>query len=186
MKKSLWIFALALGFSALYSTHALAQQPPAPIHDGQHDFDFNFGKWRTHIKRLDHPLTGPANWISMEGTVTVRKIWDGRGQVEEIEATGPNGLWRGMTVFLYNPETGQWSQTFAGMSNGTLEPGIFGSFKNGRGELYGQDTYNGRVILTRGVWSDITPNTHKFEQAFSTDGGQTWEVNFSASLERIE
>jgi len=167
----------------------LAQQSPAPavasLPDGQHDFDFNFGKWRTHIRRLDHPLSGSTTWTKMEGTVTVRKVWDGKAQLEEIEADGPNGHWEGTTLFLYNPNSHQWSQDFAGASDGVLEPPIIGSFKNGRGELYGQDTYNGRTILVRGVWSDITPNAHKFEQAFSDDGGKTWEVNFSANLERI-
>jgi hypothetical protein len=174
----------------LQPAHCQAQQAQGAtqgaLPDGQHDFDFNFGKWRTHIRRLDHPLSGSTTWIKMEGTVTVSKLWDGKGQVEQIEADGPSGHWQGMTVFLYNPQSHQWSQTFAGASSGTLEPGIIGSFKNGRGELFGQDTYNGRTILVSGTWSDITPNTHKFEQAFSEDGGKTWEVNFSATLERIE
>jgi len=173
----------------LQHSHCLAQQSPAAtiaaLPDGQHDFDFNFGKWRTHIRRLDHPLSGSASWTKMEGTVTVRKVWDGKAQLEEIEADGPNGHWQGTTLFLYNPVAHQWSQDFAGASEGVLEPPIIGSFKNGRGELYGQDTFNGRTILVRGVWSDITPETHKFEQAFSVDGGKSWEVNFSASLERI-
>jgi hypothetical protein len=174
----------------LQPVHCFAQQSSAAAlaaqRNGQHDFDFNFGKWRTHIRRLDHPLSGSTTWTKMEGTVTVSKIWDGKGQMEDIEANGPGGRWRGMTLFLYNPQTRQWSQTFANMSNGMLENPIIGEFKNGRGELYGQDTFNGRSILVRGVWSDIKPNSHKFEQSFSADGGKSWEVNFSGTLERIE
>jgi len=183
-------FLLICGLTLLLQpVHCFAQQSAAAAvaaqRDGQHDFDFNFGKWRTHIRRLSHPLSGSNTWTKMEGTVTVSKIWDGKGQIEDIEATGPGGHWSGMTIFLYNPQSHQWSQTFAGMSNGMLEPPIIGEFKNGRGELYGQDTFNGRSILVRGVWSDIKPNSHKFEQSFSADGGKTWEVNFSGSLERI-
>jgi hypothetical protein len=156
------------------------------LRDGQHDFDYNIGKWKTHITRLEHPLSGTTKWIKMEGTVTTTKLWDGRAQIEQIEADGPSGHWEGMTLFLYNPQSHQWSQTFAGSASGVLEPPIIGEFKNGRGEFFGPDTFNGRSIITRGIWSDITPNTHKFEQAFSEDGGKTWETNFIATLERIE
>jgi hypothetical protein len=180
------VLVLSITLLLLASFHGAAQQAAATPHNGQHDFDFNFGTWRTHIKRLDHPLSGSKTWTKMEGTVTVRKLWGGAGQVEEIAADGPAGHWEGMTVFLYNPQAHQWSQTFAGRANGTFEPPIIGEFKNGIGELFSQDTFNGRTILTRGRWSDIKPNSHKFEQAFSADGGKTWEVNFSASLERIK
>jgi hypothetical protein len=163
-----------------------AQQGSNPGNrDGQHDFDFNFGTWRTHIQRLKSPLSGSNTWTKMEGTVTVLKIWGGLGQVEDIEADGPDGHWSGMTIFLYNPKSHQWSQTFASKADGVLELPIIGEFKNGRGELYGQDSFNGRSILVRGIWSDITPNGHKFEQSFSDDGGKTWEINFSGTLERI-
>jgi len=160
-------------------------QDSADNRDGQHDFDFNIGTWKTHIMRLQHPLSGSTTWIKLEGTVTTRKLWDGRAQIEEIEADGTNGHWEGMTLFLYDPQSRQWSQTFANSTGGTLEPPIIGGFRHGRGEFYGQDTFNGRSILTRGIWSGIAPNTHKFEQAFSTDGGKTWETNFTAMLERI-
>ncbi len=181
------ILALAAVFvliSMVKPAQAQQQAENTSQHDGSHDFDFNFGTWITHIKRLQHPLSGSTAWVAMEGTVTIRQIWNGRGQVEDIEADGPEGHWAGLTVFLYNPQSHQWSQTFAAETSGILESPIIGGFANGRGELYGQDTYNGRSIMVRGTWSDITPNTHKFEQAFSEDGGKTWEVNFIGTLER--
>jgi hypothetical protein len=172
----------------LLSSVALAQNAPAAappqLRDGQHDFDFNIGTWHTLIQRLAHPLTGSDTWVEMNGTVTVRKIWDGRAQLEEIEADGANGHFEGTTIFLYNPQAHQWSQTFANSSDGTLGTPAIGEFKNGRGELYDQETYQGRTILVRGVWSDITPDAHRFEQAFSDDGGKTWEPNFVATLTR--
>jgi hypothetical protein len=158
---------------------------PQAVHDGQHDFDFNFGTWKTHIRRLAHPLSGSDTWIELNGTVTVRKVWDGRAQLEEIKAEGPTGHFEGLTLFLYNPESHQWSQTFSNINDGTLNSPSIGEFKNGRGELYDQETYHGRAILVRGVWSDITPDAHRFEQSFSDDGGKTWEANFVATLTRI-
>lgn len=162
--------------------------PPAKaaMRDGQHDFDFSIGAWKTQITRLQKPLSGSTTWIKMEGTKIERKIWNGRAHLEEIEADGPAGHMEGMTLFLYNPQAHQWSQTFASSKNGTLGNPIIGSFKDGRAEFFGQDTFNDKTILVRGTWSDITRDSHKFEQAFSEDGGKTWETNFIALLTRIK
>lgn len=161
-----------------------AHAPDAADRDGRHDFDFNFGVWKTHIKRLVHPLSGSTDFIELNGTVTVRKVWQGRAQLEEIEVDGPKGHWEGLTLFLYNPAAHQWSQTFINSAMGTLSPPLVGSFKNGRGELYSQDTFDGRSILVRGVWSDIAPTSHRYGEAYSDDGGRTWEAVFMANLTR--
>ena len=163
-----------------------AQPADAASRDDQHDFDFNIGVWKTHIKRMLDPLSGSASSIELNGTVSVRKVWDGRAQLEEIEADGPKGHWEGTTLFLYNPQAHQWSQTFADSKSGVLETPLIGSFKDGRGELISLDTYNGRTILARGVWSDITPDSHHFEIAYSDDGGRTWAPAFIANLTRLK
>jgi hypothetical protein len=163
---------------------AKAEATVASVRDGQHDFDFAHGSWKTHIRRLQHPLTGSNTWVELNGTVVVRKVWGGRANLEEIEADGPDGHFEGLTLFLYNPQSHQWSQTFASSSDGTLQQPAIGEFKQGRGELFDQETFNGRTILVRGTWSDITPNAHRFEQAYSDDGGKTWEPNFTANLTR--
>jgi len=165
---------------------SLAQPPKAAARDGRHDFDFNFGVWKTHIKRILDPLSGSTHSIELNGTVTVRKVWDGRAQLEEIETEGPNGHWEGSTLFLYNPEAHQWSQTFVDSKIGVLTPGLIGSFKDGRGELFAQDTFNDRSILIRGVWSDIKPDSHHFEESYSDDGGKTWAPAFIADLTRAK
>jgi hypothetical protein len=157
---------------------------PVAARDGAHDFDFNFGVWKTQIRRILDPLSGSADSIELNGTVTVRKVWDGRAQLEEIEADGPNGHWEGLTLFLYDPSAHQWSQTFVNSKSGVLTPGLIGAFKDGRGELYAQDAVNGRSILIRCVWSDIKPDSHHFEEAYSDDGGRTWAPAFIASLTR--
>ena len=163
---------------------ATAAQQDGTLHDGQHDFDFNLGTWRTHIRRLMNPLTGSTTWVELAGTVVVKKVWDGRAQLEEIEADGSTGHFEGLTLFLYNPEAHQWNMNFTSSGDGTLSTPSIGEFKNGRGEFYDQETYKGRTILVRIVWSDITPDSHRFEQSFSDDGGKTWEPNFVATLTR--
>lgn len=156
--------------------------------DGQHDFDFNIGTWKTHIRRLLHPLTGSTTWVELDGTVTSSKVWDGRAHLEEIEADGSAGHFESLTLFLYNPQTRQWNISFANSKDGTLSLPAIGEFKNGRGEFFDTEPSgpNGRSILVRVVWSDITPNSHQFEQSFSDDGGKTWERNFVATLTREE
>jgi hypothetical protein len=169
---------------AQQNSDASTSQQPSTGRDGQHDFDFEIGRWKTHLARLQHPLTGSHAWVEYEGTTVVRKLWNGRANLVELEVTGPGGHIEGLSLRLYDPTARQWSLDFANSSGGTLTPPIVGEFKNGRGEFYDQEPYNGRSILVRIVWSDITPDSHRFEQSFSDDGGKTWEPNFVATLTR--
>lgn len=183
LTRSLFLIA-AIFVIATHPVSAQSASSPAAARDGQHDFDFSIGAWKTHITRLQKPLSGSTTWVKMEGTKVERKIWNGRAHLEEIEADGPTGHMEGMTLFLYNPQAHQWSQTFASSRNGVLGSPMIGAFKDGRAVLVGQDTFNDKTILVRGIWSDITRDSHKFEQAFSEDGGKTWETNFIALLTR--
>ncbi|SFS16835.1 BNR/Asp-box repeat-containing protein [Dyella sp. OK004] len=180
------LMLLGTAFVPAFAHHAADSHPATSLRDGQHDFDFNVGVWHTHIRRLQHPLSGASDWVELHGTVTVQTIWNGKAQVEEIEADGPAGRFEGMTLFLYNPAAHQWAQYFSSSGQGTLDTPSVGEFKNGRGEFYDQESYQGRTILVRGLWSDITPDTHRFEQAYSDDGGKTWEANFVADLTRTK
>jgi hypothetical protein len=158
----------------------LGGRPTAPTRDGSKDFDFAIGTWKTHIRRLLHPLTGSNEWTTLDGTVVTRKVWKGRAQLEEIEADGPIGHFEGLNLFLYNPRARQWGLYWSSSEDGVLGVPTVGEFKNGRAEIFDQETYNGRTILVRGIWSEIKANTHRFEQSYSDDGGKTWEPNFIA------
>ncbi len=161
------------------------QQTPKE-RDGQHDFDFHIGTWKTHLSRLLHPLTGSTTWVEYEGTTVVRKVWNGRANLVELVADGPAGHFEGLSLRLYNPQSHQWSLNFANINGGTMALPTIGDFKNGRGEFFNQETLNGRAIFVRFVISDITPNSCRFEQAFSDDGGKTWEVNWRATDTRVK
>lgn len=171
-RRYLLLLSLLIGLQAL---PGFAQQ-----RDGQHDFDFEIGTWRTRLSRLQNPLTGSKTWVEYEGTSVVRKIWDGRANLVELDVTGPAGRIEALSLRLYNPESRQWSLNFSNSRGGTLSPPVIGEFRNGRGEFFSQETLNGRAILVRFVISDITPDSCRFEQAFSDDGGKTWEVNWIA------
>jgi hypothetical protein len=148
------------------------------MRDGQHDFDFEIGTWKTHISRLEHPLEGSKTWVEYDGTSVVRKAWGGRANVVELEVDGRASHIEGVSLRLYNPQSHQWSLNYANSSVGRLSQPAVGEFRNGRGEFFDQETFNGRTILVRNVFSEVTPKSYHFEQAFSGDGGKTWETNW--------
>jgi len=164
-------------------------QPTPTAHDGQHDFDFEIGSWKIHLKRLQGRLVGSNTWVEFDGTSVTRKVWDGRANLEEFEVDSPTGHIEGLTLRLYNPQTHQWSLYWANGKDGAIGgPATVGEFKNGRGEFYDTEPSgpNGRSILVRFVWSQITPNSAHFEQSFSDDGGKTWEVNWITDQTRVK
>lgn len=168
------------------TTPKKAQEAPVQ-RDGQHDFDFLMGSWKTHLSRLVKPLTGSTTWIEFDGTIVARPIWNGLANIDELEADGPNGHIQGLTLRLYNPESRQWSLYWANSKNGTLAmPPNVGAFKNGRGEFFDQETFEGRSIIVRYAWSDITEASARFVQSFSEDNGKTWEDNWISTLVRVQ
>jgi hypothetical protein len=154
--------------------------------DGAHDFDFEFGTWRTQLRVLAEPLTGSTRWLEYNGTSMVRPVLDGRANLVELSVEGPAGRIEGLSLRLYDPEARQWSLNFSNIRTGQLSPPVTGAFRNGRAEFYGQERIDGRTIFVRFVISDITPTSARFEQAFSDDGGNSWEVNWIAVDTRID
>jgi hypothetical protein len=164
----------------------LAVSAASTPRDGQHDFDFEIGRWHTHLRRLTHPLTGSTTWVEYDGTSVVSKVWNGRANLVELEADGPAGHFQGLSLRLYNAQSHQWSLNFAGGTSGTLSQPTVGEFTNGRGEFYDQETLGDRAIFVRFVIAPVTPDSVRFEQSFSPDGGKTWELNWVAVDTRIK
>jgi hypothetical protein len=160
--------------------------PAQPPRDGQHDFDFEIGTWKTHLKRLLHPLSGSSEWVEYEGVTTVRKVWNGSANLVELTADGPAGHFEGLNLRLYNPQSRQWSLNFANRRGGTLGQPTIGGFAHGRGEFYDQEDFDGRAVFVRFVITPIDADTIRFEQAFSDDGGKTWETNWVATDVRMK
>lgn len=172
---------MMLACLALAGPAAAAEQPA----DGRHAFDFEFGSWTMHLKRLVKPLSGSHDWVEYDGSSIVHPIWGGAANVGEIDIAGPAGRIQGMSVRVYNPAADQWGLSFASARGGTLGLPMIGGFRNGRGEFYDQETFNDRAIFVRFIFSDITPTTFKLEQAFSDDGGKTWEANWIATFKKV-
>ena len=172
-------FALALA-----STTALAESTPR---DGQHDFDFEVGHWNIHLKYLKARLHNSHEWLEGSGTSVMRSMWDGKANVDELSVVLPTGPLEGATFRIYSATTHQWSIYWANRKDGQLGiPPMVGEFKDGRGEFYDQEDFEGRKIYVRFLWSNITPKSAHFEQAFSIDGGKTWETNWITDQTRVE
>jgi hypothetical protein len=176
----------------LLATITLALQPlAAPPHqaaaaprDGQHDFDFEIGSWNTRLRRRLKPLTGSDAWVEMEGTSVVRKVWDGRANLGELQVGNATAHIEGLSLRLYNPESRQWSIHWANSRDGSLGLAMVGGFSEGRGEFFNQETFDGKAVFVRFIFSEITAASFRLEQAFSPDGGRTWEPNWIASFTR--
>ena len=153
--------------------------------NAQHDFDFEFGTWKAHIRRLQHPLTGSKEWVEYDGSSIVRKVWGGRANLGELDVSGSAGRIEGLSLRLYNPQTDQWAVSWANSRDGNLTVPLTGRFEAGRGEFYSADTLDGRAIFARFIFSDIKTTSFQIEQAFSGDGGKTWETNWIATFNRV-
>jgi hypothetical protein len=157
----------------------------AKEHDGSHDFDFFFGRYRAHNKRLVGRLRGSTTWESFEHTSDCRPVLGGLGNMDENVFDDPSRPgFIGMSLRLFDPQTRQWSIYWADNRVGVLQPPVVGSFSNGVGIFEGPDGFEGKPILVRYTWSNITSTSARWEQAFSPDNGQTWETNWIMDFTR--
>jgi hypothetical protein len=163
-----------------------AAVPPPVVRDGGHDFDFLIGDWKAHVRRLPDRLVGSTKWLEYNGISNHHKLLDSNANFEEFEVKNAAGdHLKAQTLRLYNPESRQWSIYLVDVNAGTLStPPQIGDFISGRGEFYAQDVWKGRTVYIRYLWMSLTPKSSRMEQAFSTDGGKTWETNWICELTR--
>lgn len=190
---ALLLFSGAASFAQSGTLTRASAQSPAPKtssmneRDGQHDFDFEFGHWKVHNRRLLHPLSGSNEWVEFDATIVAQPIWDGRANMDVFEADSPTGHLEGMTVRTYNTTSHQWSIYWATSKTGVFSlPATVGKFEGDRGEFYDQEDYNGRNVFVRFIWTVTSPDAPQWEQAFSLDGGKTWETNWVANFTRVK
>jgi hypothetical protein len=122
----------------------------------------------------------------VEGNTIDRKILNGIGNMDDNIIHMPTGLVHAITLRLFNPESKEWSIYWSTDKTGILDVPVIGSFKNGVGEFYSQELFEGHHIYSRFIWSKITKSACQWEQAFSEDGGKTWEINWVMNFERDE
>jgi len=178
------LITLAFLSAAIVAAPALAS---ADATDHAHDFDFLVGKWHVHHTRLNGRLVGSHDWIEFDGTSEMWMTMNGRGTFDENYIGLPSGPYRAVGIRCYDPETQKWAIWWLDERHPrAIEPPVYGNFKNGVGTFIGDDTNNGKPVLTRFIWSNITANSAHWEQAMSPDSGKTWEVNWRMDLTRMQ
>jgi hypothetical protein len=185
------VLAFALPFRSLAATPpsgcpAPAEQNTTSRGGHEHDFDWEIGNWKVRLKRLLHPLTGSNTWVEFEGTANVRKVWEGRANLLELELNGPAGHIEGLSLRTYNPQSGEWSIYFATSDDGLLATPMVGHFQNGRGEFSDREPFHGKTIDVHFVFSNVTAESFHGEQSFSADDGRTWERNWIEDFTRTK
>jgi hypothetical protein len=155
-----------------------------PLRDGTHDFDFLHGTWSVRNRRLRAVLAGSDEWYEFDGKAVQRPLWGGQANIEEYDAAAPSGRIQGLALRLYNPLACQWTIHWSSSATGTLDQPLTGAFDGERGTFYGTDVVEGRQIQLRFIWASLHPGACRWEQAFSADGGVTWETNWIMDFTR--
>ena len=158
----------------------------ARTEDGRHDFDFFAGRWKVAHRRLRRRLVGDTAWDEFAGTCETRALIGGLGNVDDNVLELPAGTYRAATLRLFNPGTGLWSIWWVDARHPALEPPVHGRFESGVGTFFGDDTFEDRPIRVRFIWSEITERSARWDQAFSADGGKSFEPNWTMRFERVD
>ncbi len=154
--------------------------------DAPQDFDFLYGCWKIHNRRLRVPLSGSHDWYEFEATATEGPLLNGLANLEQFDAPDtPTGPIHAIAVRLYNVQTHAWSIYWAKEGDGSFGIPTVGGFKDGVGEFFDREEYNGRQIIVRFTWTRDGPSTCRFEQSFSLDDGTSWEPNWIMDFSRI-
>ena len=179
----------APGLLAAESAPASGEKTGAKTNEvpGLHDFDFLAGHWQVHHRKLKERLANNHEWIEFEGTLASQPLMGGYANVDDDVFEVPSGTYRGVAPRSFDPKSRQWSIWWIDSRTplAPLDPPVRGSFHNGVGTFYADDTFNGKPIRIRFTWSNITPASCHWEQAFSPDAGKTWETNWVQDLKRV-
>ncbi len=149
------------------------------------DFDFEIGSWTVHHRRLVARLAGCSEWAEFSGRAVTRKILGGFGNLEDNWLDLPGGAYHAVALRSFDPASRRWSIWWLdGRSPHQLDTPVVGSFQDGIGAFYAEDVFEGRPIRIRFLWSVPEPDLPRWEQAFSADGGATWETNWIMDFRR--
>jgi hypothetical protein len=176
--------ALASVGSATATPSNASLPPVAEDLSGLHDFDFLMGDWRVHhrVKRT----AGRDDWWEFDGRCSNRSLTGGRANVEEHRFDKPTGVTYGIALRSYDPKTAQWAIWWVDsrVPHGLMDPPVKGRFEQGVGTFYSDFVDQGRPMRVRFIWSKITATSARWEQAYSADGGTTWETNWIMEFRR--
>lgn len=184
-RRDLFILAGQLAFlAACTPLPTLKEKPMTP--SSEHDFDFLIGSWRVFHQRLRERLAGNDEWQEFDGTCTMHTLLGGQGNVDDNVMNLPGGTYRGVGLRSFDPATRRWAIWWLDSRTAhTIDTPVIGSFDNGVGSFYADESFNGKPIRVRFRWTHTHTASPHWEQAFSPDGGATWEVNWKMRFVRV-
>lgn len=157
-----------------------------------HDFDFLVGHWTTRQRRLKHRLQGSDDWETFDATTHNQHLPGGVINFDTLVAPTWRRGWVGMSLRIFNPVTNLWSIHWVTNEGGGIDPAtgcldapVVGRFHGDEGVFDGEDVFEGRAIRVRFHWQRQGPDRARWQQAFSEDGGISWEVNWVMEFERV-
>jgi hypothetical protein len=154
--------------------------PTAPT-----DFDFEIGDWTVRHRRLKERLAGCDEWVEFNGESSTRKMLGGYGNVEDNRLEMPEGTYRAIAIRSFDAKARAWSIWWLdGRFPDRIDVPVVGRFVDGIGTFLADDVLAGRPIRIRFTWTATDPAHPRWEQAFSADGGATWETNWTMDFAR--
>lgn len=167
------------------SSNANARESAPMSHDPVHDFDWLFGSWHVQHRRLKERLMNNTEWVPFDGTCVCQPLMAGAGNVDDNVLNLPEGSYRAVGLRAFNAKTKTWAIWWLdGRNPHSIEVPVQGGFEDGVGTFIADDMLRGKPIKVRFQWSKITRMSARWEQAFSPDGGRTWEVNWMMEFTR--
>lgn len=172
--------------SATPRVDAAQERAASPPASGASGFDFLIGDWRVENRKLKKRLTRSNDWFEFSGRFTVRPILDGAGNMDDLVLDDPNGRQSGSSIRLFDRATKTWSIYWIDASSPTIEPPAVGAVVDGVATLFGEERFEGRIVGLRYVYRNLSPQNASWEQAYSDDGGKSWEINWVMNFTRIQ
>jgi hypothetical protein len=157
------------------------------VDDGRSDFDFVFGEWAVHNRKLLDALDpGCTQWVEFDSVAKAEPIMDGLGNVDRIwfDGTPEVPAFEGYTLRLFEPESRLWRIWWASSRRpGQLDPPVEGGFADGTGVFECEDVVRGRPVVVRFTWTqhEVAP---RWQQAFSFDQRASWVDNWMMDFAR--
>jgi len=190
-RRDVLIAALGLAGSAMLAGSVCAAQPPEAAEADEpvfaphaRDWEWLVGNWSVRHRRLRDRLAGSTEWDEFAGTCRNWPLMGGRGNVDDNVLDLPAGRYRGVGVRAFDVQAGLWSIWWIDSRRPGIEPPVRGGFADGIGTFIGDDSWRGRPVKARFRWTAITPASAHWDQAFSPDGGATWETNWHMDFTR--
>ena len=154
--------------------------------DVSNDFDFEFGRWRVHHRRLKERLVGCDDWEEFAGTSETRPVLGGNGNIEDNLLEFPSGPYRAIAIRSFDAASRKWAIWWLSAQNPHyLDVPVIGRFEDGTGSFFADDVLNGEPVRVRFLWLRTDTASPRWEQAMSRDGGKTWETNWTMDFERV-